>query len=156
MTRIEALQPYHRRKHPETWLLWQLRELSDIDKHRLIHTAPAAIQAHQTKWTSNGPGHVVFRGYRVSRRPLKESAIAMWWDFDAAAEAEMEVDAQIALGIAFDETTPSKALRYERVLPLLWGIGNFINQTVIPSLAPLLDESWPLGGEIASTEKGYA
>lgn len=137
-TRVERLQPYHRRKDPETWLLWLLREISDIDKHRLLHVAPAAITAHQLGWKSDGPGGVVFHGYTVRAAPLKENAMAVWWDIDADPEANVQVDAQLVMGIAFDKTTPSKALRYERVLPLLWSIGTFINERVVPELAPLL------------------
>lgn len=137
-TRIERLQPYHRRKDPDTRLLWQLRELSDIDKHRLLHVAPAAIDAHQTGWRSTGTGEVVFHGYTINTGPLKENAIAVWWDIDAGPNAEVEVDANLVLGIAFDKSTPSRALRYERVVPLLVRIEDFVNRRVVPELAPLL------------------
>lgn len=137
-TRVERFQPYHRRKNPDTWLLWQLREISDIDKHRLLHVAPAAIDAHQIGWKSTGPGRVVFHGYNVRKAPLKENARAVWWDIDAPPEAKVEVEANLVLGIAFDKTTPSKALRNQRVIPLLTAIGDFINGEVIPDLAALL------------------
>ncbi len=136
-SRVERLQPYHRRKDPDTWLLWQLREISDIDKHRLLHVAPAAIEAFRTGWEATGSG-VVFRGYRLRRRPLEENCIAVWWDIDADPETQVDLEADLLMGIAFDETTPSKALRYERVVSLLNRIGTFINDRVIPELAPLL------------------
>jgi hypothetical protein len=137
-TVVERLQPYHRRKEPDAWLLWQLREISDIDKHRLLHVAPAAIDAHQMAWRSDGPGAVTWRGYHVRKAPLKENAIAVWWDIDAGPEANVQVDANLIFGIAFDKFTPSKALRNERILSLLWRCGTFINDRVIPEVAPLL------------------
>jgi hypothetical protein len=134
--RIERLQPYHRRKDPDTWLLWQLRELNDIDKHRLLHVAPAAIDAFQHGVRGTGAGWTL-HGIRIRRAPLKENAIAVWWNIEAVGEAQVNVEANLIPGIAFDESTPSKALRYERVISLLLRIGTFINGRVIPELAPL-------------------
>jgi hypothetical protein len=34
--RIEEVQPYHRRRQPLLWSLWQLEELANLDKHREI------------------------------------------------------------------------------------------------------------------------
>jgi hypothetical protein len=136
-TRVERFQPYHRRRDPDTWLLWQLREISDIDKHRILHVAPAAIAAHQLGWRSDGPGGVVFHGYHVRRAPLEENAIAAWWDIDAEPEANVQVDANLVMGLAFDKTSPN-ALRYERVLPLMLSIGTFIHERLAPELAELL------------------
>lgn len=135
-TRVERLQPYHRRKHPENRLLWQLRELSDIDKHRLLHVAPVAIAGHQVGW--KGTGQVAFHGYKVRRGGLKENAIVLEWDIRGEPETEVEVDAQFAVDIAFDSSTPSLALRHELVVPLLRKVGNFIDGVVVPELGQLL------------------
>jgi hypothetical protein len=133
-TLIETLQPYHRRKDPQNHPLWRLRELDDIDKHRVPHIVNAVTTSSEVTFSAPVKGAV----WKVLDGPLEDDAIIAWVDFTnaqfwvpgAGSQANVSVDVSFGYGIAFDRGEPGQGdgvtfLIEEELLP-------YVKDVVLP------------------------
>ena len=127
---VQRLQPYHRRKHPELWALWMLKELSDIDKHRLLHLTawiPRSVQVKLSGLRVAG-GNVEVKHFA---RPMEEGTLFAQVIGDFIAPAEVNVDAKITPDVIFDKRTEARSVRGKSVLNTLASIRDLIASRVI-------------------------
>jgi hypothetical protein len=136
LTIIDALQPYQRGKDASLHPLAILRDLSNADKHHLLH-ATAARSAGNTCILRNSQGAVV----AASVAPMVEHEAALGvFEFPEPYTAErygdMEVEAQGSEFVAIKEPGPWAG---KPVLIVLEQIRQFIGQIAVASLHPFLD-----------------
>lgn len=133
-TLVERLQPYHRRKWPETGLLGQLQVISNWDKHRTLTTAAASIEGNKVNLRIIGAGidqrvtsEEKFRGI------LKSDTVLARIDVSSSLPEGTTVHVNPELGLlpVFDEGMP-KPIRRSPVINTLGRAGNFISNKVIP------------------------
>lgn len=173
---IERLQPYHRRKNPRLGALWRLEELSNIDKHRLIHTVGA--MGVRSRFRVSGAGIRRITKVEPIFGPVTENATVgrVFGDFDL--KAGVNVEAQIKPDVAFDRRSESKSIRGRSVMMTLLWIRECIVLDVLREVQPEFQRlfpgsGWVVEGELpnladvavrpigpvrdpsASTEKGY-
>ena len=127
-TAVEQLQPYHHWKWPETWLLWQLAEISNVDKHRLLHVTN--VSAIGTRLSFEPVGASVIE-QEVIPGPIKDGAILARLKFGPRNPRYVKVNAEIAALEMFDEGSP-ESIQGHRVTGTLGAISNFIRDEVIP------------------------
>jgi hypothetical protein len=136
VTEIERLQPYHRPDPKFRAALGVLRDLSNIDKHRHIVVTLAAATASgiRLEHPAINPGTYV-TGYSG---PLKKGTVIARWKFigaPPAAEAEVRVQADMGVNIAFADGWP--AYRGD-VIGFLDGLIAYTRDTIFPPLEALL------------------
>lgn len=138
---IERLQPFHRRKYPELRLLWMLEELSNVDKHRLVHLGVATQR--RTRYTVKGPGFYRLEKIEANPGPVEEDRVLVrvYGEFDL--EVGTEVIADVIPEIVFDPRSEARSVRNWPVMPALGGIRAVILDRVIPALAPELQRLYP-------------
>lgn len=135
-TIIKGLQPYHRgndfRSHP----LWQLSELSNIDKHRLLHPVVYAFDGMVIR--RDELRNIELHGeFSVSQGPVKNNKIVARYGASPIDPKEaMNMDFNPILGIAFSGDTPS--VPHQEVVIVLNDILEYINIDVLPSLETFL------------------
>lgn len=134
---IERLQPYHRRKDPDTWTLLMLRDLANWDKHRgfpfTVSTIWGAITPNRVA------GHIA-TDWNVPYRPLKPNAPCADLSVPTLPPNEKpDVKFGAALTVEFNRGT-RKGLRlplrmpHEPVTPLLRELLEFIEGRAVPDL----------------------
>lgn len=137
-TIIESLQPYHRGNQFRSDPLWKLNELSNIDKHRLLHpvifhTAGARIviaPGVKQNWRL-GRGAIVVRGV-----PVEQNTQVLRFPAEPVDPSkEMNMDFQPNIHITFPQ---GSAAEKEGVAIALTAIYDHIMQRVIPPLMPFL------------------
>jgi hypothetical protein len=113
---IRRMQPYHRRKNPDAWTLWQLEQLSNIDKHRTLHLT--AAQTAMSRYGIEGTGWSKLHGIEIGTGPFKPNAILARFNIDWIDEPNRNVDVEAVIvpDIVFDKTTPAAAVRGASVL----------------------------------------
>jgi hypothetical protein len=132
---IESLQPYHRRKWPETWYLRQLQAVNNWDKHRTPIIAVAAFQTSklQVKIIRAVPetGFVAreekFRGKVKSGAIIARIELAGYWN----AGVKVVPRPEFGLFPQYDTGMPREVMG-EGILKILGGAGNFIQDEVLP------------------------
>jgi hypothetical protein len=137
---IESLQPYHRRKKSGARVLWDLHELANIDKHRILHLTHAAVHASSITVTEHrnvaALGEAHFRP-----RALKRDAVVAEVEIipiDPRLGVQMNMEADISTDIVFGKSNPVRSVRGASVLKTLFDISTFIADDVLPPLADLL------------------
>lgn len=129
-TLVERLQPYHRRKWPETALLGQLQAISNWDKHRTLMTTAGGTVSIQT--TLRIVGRATFR-YIDQRTPiLKPGAVLARFevaDFDNGTEVYMKPITTLVP--IFDPAMPPE-IRERPVYTVLHDCAGFIRTGVLP------------------------
>jgi hypothetical protein len=134
---VERLQPYHRRKWPDTALLGQLKEIDNWDKHRALTTAAAYTEDTTVNVTITGNASVLsqttFRGW------LKTGAVLARLQLTPGTQEgdKMHMECSFAPIPIFDNGMP-KQLRGIAPIATLWAAGQFIDRVVIPLFRPLL------------------
>lgn len=140
---IERLQPYHRRKHPLLWALWQLEELSNIDKHRLIPLTGAFLAEGSFAITFNRPiqrfGKRDFPGPIEENRPLVQLRGAF------ESREDVSVEASITPGVVFDERCDPACVRGWPVRAVIDGIFGALAVHVFPALNPHIRDYFGTG-----------
>jgi hypothetical protein len=137
---IEALQPYHRRKNPRSRSLWHLQELSNIDKHRLLHVTQTAVR---------GSGANVFKGRNIGAirgpgfipGPMKRDAVVAVFEIvpvDPRYGVQAHLDCEPLRDIAFGKGSLARSVRGASVTKTLYDIGAFIASDVLPPLTEAL------------------
>jgi len=138
---IDGLQPYQRGQGAASHELAMLRDLSNADKHHLLHTtipgltdAKAAIHSKfGTLVSTPEAGRVVHHEGSIGALPLlepyDEASLKTW----LGPDAELEVEASAFVGIKDPGAWSGKP-----VTVVLEGILNFVRGTVVAQLAPFL------------------
>ncbi len=132
---IEQLQPYHRRKNPGTRSLWELRELSNADKHRLLPLVRTSFEMGDFEIVGNLP--FALRDYESVSGPLKKNAVVARWAYVAGAQhIHLHVTAELVTDVTFNNSgrTPYP-VRGRSVLATIHGAMRFIAEQVVPPLA---------------------
>lgn len=131
---IERLQPYHRRKHPLLWALWQLEELSNIDKHRVIPLTGALTAQASLAIKFNRPiqrfGKTDFPGPIEEGRPL----IQLRGEFVSPDDVDIEAD--ITPSVIFDKRCDPACVRGWQIRDVIDGIFTALAVHVFPELNP--------------------
>jgi hypothetical protein len=142
-TICERLQPYHGRAWPETRLLWQLHELSIVDKHRLLHAANYYAVGSNLEVSLTGDTRLA--GYKLTPGRLKERAVLarlrMGW---SDVGAQVHVNPHLAIRIVFDQGGEARSVRGRDLVGTLGDIGRFVDFEVFTRLAPFF--GYPVGG----------
>lgn len=139
---IERLQPYHRRKNPGTRSLRQLQELSNIDKHRLLHVTYSAFRGSTFDFETRNVSAI--DGFYFRAGPLKRNATLAAWQavpIDPRLGVQVQVKAELLTDITFGKASPARSVRGESVVKTLYEIGAFIASDVLPPLCESLDLS---------------
>jgi hypothetical protein len=144
-TIIERLQPYHRRKYPDTRRLWQLHEISRIDKHRLLHLTYTSLRESRYVLLSPEPIQIVQEEFFPG--PLKAGTLVARWTV-AGPPVPVQVNSQFAADVEFGKATPARSVRGESVVGALHGIIRFIATDVLPPLAADMGLSTDFGRDI--------
>jgi hypothetical protein len=156
---IQRLQPYHGRKNPSLYLLWMLEELSNIDKHRLVHLTSAAVFG--TSFQVSGTGVWRLEGLEVVPGPMKENAVVGRFYGEFAPPPAVEVKANIVPDVLFDKSTEARSVRGLPVLDVLYAIREVIVLSVLPELDKELVRLFPEGqfvvgiGELKPDHRRY-
>jgi hypothetical protein len=101
-TIIEGLQPYHRRKNPGTRRLWELRELSNTDKHRLFPLVYSSFELGHFEIIGNVP--FALREFESVPGRLKRNAVVARWAYVTALERiRMHVNTELVTDITFNK-----------------------------------------------------
>jgi hypothetical protein len=132
---IESLQPYHRRKNPETRSLWELDELWNADKHRLFPLVHTSFEVLSFQLKGNLPFALL--RFESIPGPLKRNTEVARWAYVASDEpVHMHVDAELVTDITFNKgkRTPYP-VRGQSVLLTLHRAMRFIAEEVVPPLA---------------------
>lgn len=129
-TLVESLQPYHRRKWPQTALLGQLKAIDDWDKHRMLMTAAAHAEFVSVDFLKNTNSTI--RNIETFSGILKPGAIVARLEIEQTVPGA-EVQMQPALDVfpAFDHRMP-KEIRGRPAVRTISNAGRFIRDEVIP------------------------
>ena len=138
---IERLQPYHRRRCPPLWRLWMLHELSNIDKHRLVHVTAAVVA--ETRLEVSGTGVLRIERIEAAACPIEERAGVGRFYGDFELPPAVQVRANIIPDIVFGKGGDARAVRGESVLATLNEIRDVIALIVLPELHAELARLFP-------------
>lgn len=132
-TAVERLQPYHRRVNPDAVVLWQLKEINDWDKHRLLVTTAASLVDSEIEVRIIRGATSIVRVEKF-RGGLKPGTILTRIQLGhSEAGAQVYVKPKLTLAPAFDHGMP-KAIRGISAINCLARAGIFIEDIVLPAL----------------------
>jgi hypothetical protein len=135
---IKRLQPYHRRKHRMLRALWQLEELSNIDKHRLLPTVGAIPQRASFNIEFNQPG-VKLAGLTPFAGPIEEGRrVVMVHGGPFQSPTDLGINADFISDVAFDQRCEAVSVRGFPVQAVLGGVFAALGMHVFPELNPEL------------------
>ncbi len=137
---IERLQPYHRRQAPLLWALWQLEELSNLDKHRDMPLTGAVPAQGSVAIKFNSPrvraiGHTIFPGPIEERRRMIGLRTV-----DPIKASDVELELHIKSFVAFDRKAEPPSVRGWPLHEVIDGILMVLGGHVFPGLNPELHE----------------
>ncbi len=135
---IESLQPYHRGEKFEYHRLWMLRELSNADKHRLLH--PTLLQPAAMGFF---PDEVDLSDITWKLGPVENGAEIARYPYSGEVDAEMDVAAHFTFHVGFRQGSPlpilpTDILNTMDVASVLKWIYVNITKTFLPPLVPFL------------------
>jgi hypothetical protein len=142
---IERLQPYHRKTNPLLHALWQLEELSNLDKHRLLPLTGAvpAQGSVSIKFNTGGVtavGHAIFPGPMEERRRM----IGVMAENVRSAD-DLELDLEIKPFVAFDRRAEPASVRGWPLHAVIDGIFGVLGLLVFPALRQELHSAFGEG-----------
>lgn len=132
-TLVERLQPYHRRKWPQTALLGQLQAISNWDKHRTLMTTAAGTKS--TEVAIRIIGRATLQNVEYFTPILKPNAILARFeaaDVDDGTKVYMKPVTTVVP--IFDPAMPPE-IRERPVFATLHDCTNFIRDGVLPMFA---------------------
>ena len=105
---VASVQPFHHSGgEPERHLLWVLHQLSNADKHRSLNLVGTALGLGNLSLEADGG--VTVKSAEISEDgPVKDGAELARWSVIVSGNGKVQMDGQIAYGIAFDEVGPAK------------------------------------------------
>jgi hypothetical protein len=129
---IERLQPYHAGENVERHPLWVLQELSNINKHQVLHFTGAVLA--DTTYSLTGSITGQFRD-EILFGPFEHGAeIARFW-FSSALNPDVRVHAKFGLHVAFADGPAHGAV----VVPTLRDIIGFVRLRAVGHLERFFD-----------------
>jgi hypothetical protein len=144
--RIEDLQPYHRRREPMLWTLWQLEELSNLDKHREIPLTGAIPSQGSVSIAFNNPGVKLF-GWKPCPGPIEERRRVVYvLGENITKPDDITLDWEVKPGIQFDRKADPPCVRGWPVPAVIDGIFFTLAMLVLPAFGPELHARF---GEVA-------
>lgn len=133
-TRIERLQPFHRRRAPILWALWQLEELSNMDKHRELPLTGAVPAQGSVSIKFNRPGVTAF-GHMMYPGPLKERRRMMHVRTEGVLMPDdVELGLVIKPYVAFDRRADPPSVRGWPLPQVIDGIVAAFAAAVLPEM----------------------
>lgn len=141
---IERLQPYHRKRMPDAWTLALLNDLSNVDKHRMLH--PTASMQVGSQFGIQGTGF--FELHSVEVFPNEIRAGAMLARFTGRFDGDVSFTHNMALDVVFGRESAAPRARGESVVGSLVAIRDYLVGQVMPAIAPFF------GSEFDVTEAG--
>jgi hypothetical protein len=138
-TIIKGLQPYHRGEKFAYHRLWMLRELSNSDKHRLLHPTLLRPQPVIAAFADD----IDISDITLALGPVENGAEIARHPFSGEAEAEEGMNPHFTFGVGFRQGSPLPILpddilnTLDVVSVLRWIHGN-ITKKVLPPLVPYL------------------
>lgn len=107
-TSIEEIQPFNRDDSPERHRLWALQELSNWDKHRLLHLTNLAAAVRNLR-VEPWPGITIDAVSVRADGEIEDGGVLATYRVSGVATdgAQVLVDAQIVTDIAFEKTGPA-------------------------------------------------
>ncbi len=135
---LERLQPYHRRQAPLLWALWQLEELSNLDKHRDMPLTGAVPAQGSVAIKFNSPGvkaisHAIFPGPIEERRRMIGLRT-----IDPIKASDVELELHVKSFVAFDRKADPSSVRGWPLHEVIDGILMALGGHVFPDLNPEL------------------
>jgi hypothetical protein len=137
LTVIDLLQPYQNKRDAHRHPLWLLSELSNADKHRLLHVAIACLG--NPKFRITLPDGTVWDGQpsvRIAHHETPLFAIKLPQAFDVTLYGQMQVETQGSAFIGLKESGPWDGVP---VTLLLNQILKFVRYVTIARLHPFLE-----------------
>jgi hypothetical protein len=145
---LERLQPYHRRRAPLLWALWQLEELSNLDKHRDMPLTGAVPAQGSVAINFNSPGvraigHTIFPGPIEERRRMIGLKT-----IDPIKASDVELELHIKSFVAFDRKADPPSVRgwplHEVIDGILMALGGHVFPGLNPELHARFDDTFAL------------
>jgi hypothetical protein len=138
--RVEEAQPYHRRRQPMLWALWQLEELANLDKHREIPLTGVLPAQASVSIQFNNPGVRLF-GFRPIPGPIEERRRLVYvLGENITRPDDITIDVDVKPGIQFDRKAEPACVRGWPVPTVIDGIFFTLAMLVLPAFAPELHE----------------
>lgn len=137
---VEAVQPYHLRRQPMLWSLWQLEELANLDKHREIPlTGLMPAQAAVAIKFNNGGVQLV--GFRPIPGPIEERRRLVYvLGENITCADDVTIDMNVRPGIQFDRKSDPACVRGWPVPVVIDAIFFTLSLLVLPPFAQELQE----------------
>lgn len=146
---LERLQPYHRRRTPMLWALWQLEELSNLDKHRDMPLTGAVPAQGSVAIKFNTPGVGVV-GQRIFPGPIEERRrlIGIMAE-NVTKPSDLELDLHVKAAVAFDRKADPPSVRGWPLPTVIDGILMALGAHIFPEFNPELRERFGGGATFA-------
>lgn len=133
-TRIEHLQPFHRRRAPLLWAMWQLEQLSNMDKHRQMPLTGAIPASGSVSIEFKSSGVKAF-GHQIYPGPIEERRRMMHVRTEGVLRPEdVELGFQVKPYVAFDRRSDPPAVRGWPLAEVVDGILAVFAVGVLPNL----------------------
>jgi len=131
---FEKVQPYHRRKWPDTKFLGQLQAINNWDKHRSFSIVGASAATATVDIEITGHTSIVKqKAFRGRIEPNK--IIVRLLPGESAVGAKIKCVPNLGIYPIFDNRMP-KEIRNTGVRGILSGAGRFIQEELIPIFEP--------------------
>jgi hypothetical protein len=127
---IEQLQPYHRRKWPDTKMLGQLQAIDNWDKHRRLSITANRVKRCNSDIAITGDAAVA-KQVTFSGRMRDGKVLAPFEMAHRASNAHVMVRGKIVVVPIFDAGMPKEVFNVSAATFLMLAT-NFIEGTVIP------------------------
>lgn len=133
--RVERVQPYHRKKWPDTQLLGYLQAISNWDKHRTLTVAATRIEEIAVEIIE--PKTLIIVAKEQFRGLVKENKIITRFEVrgDIPPEANIKTRNDVVMSPVFDERGPKKVAG-KRVVVTLEQTRTLILNEVLPLFEP--------------------
>lgn len=131
---VERLQPYHRRKWPETALLAQIRDIDNWDKHRTITTTTLAMPESYFTATATKLTIVREETFRGVLKP--NTMVARYEVADLEPGAHVQVKSHVTIHPVFDKGMGK--LEGLHTMRVLYDTVRFIIVEIVPRFRILL------------------
>lgn len=112
---LEAVQPYNR-GNPWDDTLWIVRELRNIDTHRLLLVIACAVEAEAAWWSL--PAGVPSPAPRISLKPLERGDPIAWFNF-GQHDAPHDFDPHLSIAVGLNEGPIGCWIRRQHAADLL-------------------------------------
>jgi hypothetical protein len=127
---IDEVQPYHRRKWPDTLLLAQLREISNWDKHHTLLASAAFTEVQNLAVSARGGTSV--RSTQTFRGRIEPGAVLTRVEVGPSrVGAEVHTKRDIGFLDVFEKGCP-REVRGKPIRTTLANIGDFVEGQILP------------------------